>query len=47
MLGNRLVIAYASYSEEELINYKPTVVIVDDNNNIELITNELVGSDHV
>ncbi|OCL83548.1 aspartate 1-decarboxylase [Arcobacter porcinus] len=42
-----IVIAYATYSEEELKNYKPTVVLVDDKNNIELITNELVGSKDV
>ncbi len=42
-----IVIAYASYSEEELENYKPIVVLVDDKNNIELITNELIGSDYV
>ncbi|OCL87746.1 Aspartate 1-decarboxylase precursor [Aliarcobacter thereius] len=42
-----IVIAYATYSEEELKSYKPTVVLVDDKNNIELITNELVGSKNV
>ena len=42
-----IVIAYASYNSDELENYKPIVVIVDDENNIEQITNELVGSDHV
>ena len=47
-IGDKIiVIAYASYSQEELENYSPTVVIVDDKNNIEMITNELVGSDHV
>jgi len=45
-IGDKIiVIAYASYSQEELENYKPTVVIVDDNNNIETITHELIGSD--
>ena len=45
-IGDKIiVIAYASYSPAELENYKPTVVLVDDKNNIELITNELVGSD--
>ena len=45
-IGDKIiVIAYASYTQEELKNYKPTVVIVDDNNNIEAITNELIGSD--
>lgn len=47
-IGDKIiVIAYASYHSDELENYKPTVVIVDDNNNIELITNELVGSNDV
>jgi len=47
-IGDKIiVIAYASYNSDELENYKPTVVIVDDDNNIDLITNELVGSDHV
>ena len=47
-IGDKIiVISYASYSESELENYKPIVVLVDDKNNIELITNELVGSDHV
>ena len=45
-IGDKIiVIAYASYSEEELKNYKPIVVHVDDNNNISEITNELIGSD--
>ena len=42
-----IVIAYASYTEAELENYKPIVVLVDENNNIDLVTNELVGSDYV
>jgi aspartate 1-decarboxylase len=47
-IGDKIiVIAYASYNPSELENYKPTVVLVDDKNNIELITNELVGSDNV
>ncbi len=47
-IGDKIiVIAYASYNENELENYKPTVVLVDDKNNITTITNELVGSDHV
>ncbi len=47
-IGDKIiVIAYASYSESELENYLPTVVLVDDKNNITTITNELVGSDHV
>ncbi len=47
-IGDKIiVIAYASYHSDELENYKPIVVIVDDQNNIESITHELVGSDHV
>ncbi len=42
-----IVISYASYSEAELENYKPIVVLVDDKNNVDLITNELIGSDYV
>lgn len=40
-----IVIAYASYHTDELKNYKPTVVILNDDNSINNITNELVGSD--
>ena len=47
-IGDKIiVIAYASYNESELDDYKPTVVLVNDNNDIDLITNELVGSDYV
>lgn len=47
-IGDKIiVISYASYSEEELENYSPTVVIVDEKNDIQSVTNELVGSDHV
>ena len=47
-IGDKIiVIAYASYNENELENYKPTVVLVDEKNNITTVTNELVGSDHV
>jgi aspartate 1-decarboxylase len=47
-IGDKIiVIAYASYNENELENYKPTVVLVDEKNNITTITNELIGSDHV
>lgn len=47
-IGDKIiVIAYASYSEKELETYKPTVVIVDEKNNIDTVTNELVGSDNV
>jgi aspartate 1-decarboxylase len=47
-IGDKIiVIAYASYNENELENYKPTVVLVDEKNNVTTVTNELVGSDHV
>ena len=47
-IGDKIiVISYASYNESELENYKPVVVLVDEKNNIDLITNELVGSDYV
>ncbi len=47
-IGDKIiVIAYATYEESELENYKPTVVLVDDKNNITCVTHELVGSDHV
>jgi aspartate 1-decarboxylase len=29
-----IIVAYATYDEEELKDYKPTVVLVDDDNNI-------------
>ena len=45
-IGDKIiVIAYASYHEKELEEYKPIVVHVDNDNNITQITNELVGSD--
>lgn len=45
-IGDKIiVIAYGSYNETELDSYKPTVVHVDENNNITEITNELIGSD--
>ncbi|MCR8709290.1 aspartate 1-decarboxylase [Aliarcobacter butzleri] len=47
-IGDKIiVIAYATFSEAELENYKPTVVLVDDKNNIELITQELEGGKYV
>ena len=47
-IGDKIiVISYASYNESELENYKPTVVLVDDKNNIELITHELEGGKYV
>jgi aspartate 1-decarboxylase len=36
-----IVVAYASYSEEELKTYKPNVVHVDDDNNIIEIAQEI------
>jgi len=45
-IGDKIiVIAYASYNNDELDTYKPIVVLVDDENNITEITNELIGSD--
>ncbi len=45
-IGDKIiVIAYASYNNDELENYKPIVVHVDENNDIIEITNELIGSD--
>jgi len=45
-IGDKIiVIAYASYSEQELETYKPIVVHVDEKNDIVEITNELIGSD--
>jgi len=40
-----IIIAYASYHEAELKTYKPTIVLLGDDNNIDEITNELIGSD--
>ncbi len=46
-IGDKIiVIAYASYHNDELETYKPIVVHVDDKNNITEITNELIGTDH-
>jgi aspartate 1-decarboxylase len=45
-IGDKIIIiAYASYNKDELENYKPIVVHVDEENNISEITNELIGSD--
>ena len=45
-IGDKIIIiAYASYTNNELENYKPVVVHVDEQNNILEITNELIGSD--
>jgi aspartate 1-decarboxylase len=46
-IGDKIIIiAYGSYNEKELENYKPVVVHVDDQNNITEITKELVGSNN-
>lgn len=45
-IGDKIiVIAYGSYHSDELEEYKPIVVHVDEKNNISEITNELIGSD--
>jgi len=36
-----IIIAYATYDEKELETYKPKVVIVDEKNDIELITDSI------
>ena len=47
-IGDKIIIiAYASYTQDELESYKPTVVHVDESNNITEVTNELIGSDNV
>jgi len=47
-IGDKIiVIAYALYNEVELENYTPTVVLVDNKNSIDLITNELKGGKYV
>jgi len=46
-IGDKIIIiAYASFSQEELDNYSPTVVHVDEENNILEITNQLIGSEY-
>jgi aspartate 1-decarboxylase len=45
-IGDKIiVVAYASYTEDDLKSYEPIVVHVDEENNISEITNELIGSD--
>lgn len=36
-----IIVAYATYDEKELENYKPKVVIVDDNNDIDYIAESI------
>jgi aspartate 1-decarboxylase len=43
-IGDKIIIiAYANYDEKELDEYQPTVVHVNDKNDIIEITNELLG----
>lgn len=47
-VGDRIIIiAYASYEERELRDYKPQVLLVDDKNDITHISDELVRSDNL
>jgi len=41
-----IIIAYAAYSEKELENYKPTVVLIGEDNEIEKITDILEGGEY-
>jgi aspartate 1-decarboxylase len=36
-----IIVAYATYDEKELIDYKPKVVLLDDENNIDHILEEI------
>jgi len=36
-----IIVAYATYDEKELVNYKPKVVILDDDNNIASLHDEI------
>ncbi|RDU70804.1 aspartate 1-decarboxylase [Helicobacter brantae] len=36
-----IIIAYANYSDEELRNYRPTVILLDDDNKIQSIKYEV------
>ncbi len=38
-----IIIAYASMSEEEMKTFKPSIVLVDDNNNINEVRNNIGG----
>ena len=41
-IGDKVIIvAYATYNQEELKSYRPKIVLVDDNNNISEILNSL------
>ncbi|MGM0532987.1 MAG: aspartate 1-decarboxylase [Campylobacterota bacterium] len=41
-----IIIAYASYSESELEKYKPTIVLIGDDNEIDEITDILEGGEY-
>lgn len=41
-----IIIAYATYNEDELKNYKPTIVLIGEDNNIDEITNVLEGGEY-
>ncbi len=46
--GDRvIIIAYGSYNENELKNYKPITLQVDENNNIVNLSDELKGGEYV
>ncbi len=46
-IGDKIIIiAYASFDEIEIQNYKPTVVLVNSQNDIEFISNELIANDY-
>jgi aspartate 1-decarboxylase len=36
-----IIVTYAQYTEEELKNYKPTVLLLDDDNNVKKIKREV------
>ncbi|MEA1914401.1 MAG: aspartate 1-decarboxylase [Campylobacterota bacterium] len=42
-----IIIAYGTYHTDELENYEPTVVLVDDDNNISEVLNQLEGGNYV
>lgn len=41
-----IIIAYATYDEKELENYKPTIVLIGEDNNIDEITDVLEGGEY-
>jgi aspartate 1-decarboxylase len=47
-IGDKIIIiAYGSYHIDELTNHAPTVVLVDDNNNVTDILDKLEGGNYV